>query len=62
MELDYVAFSVVVQEDVWLRRFIAKLGIVRSAVKPITIHYDSMATLAYAKDPKYHRKTKYIDI
>ena len=29
---------------------------------PVTIYSDSMAVLAYAKDPKYHGKTKYIKI
>jgi hypothetical protein len=32
------------------------------ALDPITIHYDSTIALAYAKDPKYHGKTKHIDI
>jgi hypothetical protein len=29
---------------------------------PVTIHCDSMAALPYAKDPKYHGRTKRIDI
>ena len=28
----------------------------------MTIYYDSMVVLAYAKDPKYHGKTKHIQI
>ena len=28
----------------------------------MTIYCDSMVALAYAKDPKYHGKTKYIQI
>ena len=28
----------------------------------ITIHIDGMVVLAYSKDPKYHGRTKYIDI
>ena len=51
-----------VQEGVWLRRFITELGIVARASEPVTIHCNSMATLAYTKDPKYHGKTKYINI
>ena len=31
-------------------------------MNPVTIYSDSMAALAYAKDPKYHKKTKYIEI
>ena len=40
----------------------AKLGVVARALEPITIHFDNMAVLAYAKDPKYHRNTKHIDM
>ena len=28
----------------------------------MTLYYDIMAALAYAKDPKYHGKTKHIQI
>jgi hypothetical protein len=62
MESEYVACSAVVQEAVWLRRFLQRLDIVASAMDLVTIYNDSMATFAYAKDPKYHRKTKHIEI
>ena len=38
------------------------LGIVACNSEPVTIHCGSMAALTYAKDPKYHGKTKHIDI
>ena len=28
----------------------------------MTIHYDSMTTITFMKDPKYHGITKYIDM
>ena len=62
MESEYVACSTVVQEAIWLRRFFQCLDIVASAMDPVTIYSDSMATLAYAKDPNYHGKTKHIKI
>uniref|UniRef100_A0A2N9HS45 Integrase catalytic domain-containing protein n=1 Tax=Fagus sylvatica TaxID=28930 RepID=A0A2N9HS45_FAGSY len=62
MESEYVACSAAVQEAVWLRRFLQRLDIVASAMDPVTIYSDSMAALAYAKDPKYHGKTKHIEI
>jgi hypothetical protein len=62
MEAEYVACLAAVQEAVWLRRFLQHLEIVRDALNPVTIHCDSMAALAYAKDPKYHGRTKHIDI
>lgn len=62
MEAEYVACSAAVQEAVWLRRFLQHLEIVTDASDPVTIHCDSTAALAYAKDPKYHGKSKHIDI
>ena len=62
MESEYVTCSTAVQEGVWLKRFITKLGIVACASETITIYCDNIATLAYAKDPKYHGKTKHINI
>ena len=60
MEAEYVACSSVIQEAVWLRRFLQDIGVVKTTFEPVTLYYDSMAVLAYSKDPKYHRKTKHI--
>ncbi|GMP50698.1 hypothetical protein CsSME_00017211 [Camellia sinensis var. sinensis] len=62
MEAEFVACSSVVQEAVWLRRFLQHLDVVTHTSDPVTIHCDSMAALAYAKDPKYHGRTKHIDL
>jgi hypothetical protein len=57
MEAEYIACFAAVQEAIWLMRFLQHLEIVTDAPKPVMIHCDSTATLAYAKDPKYHGKT-----
>ncbi|GMP96916.1 hypothetical protein CsSME_00045349 [Camellia sinensis var. sinensis] len=62
MEAEFVACSSAVQEAVWLRRFLQHLDVVTHTSDPVTIHCDSMAALAYAKDPKYHGRTKHIDV
>lgn len=62
MEAEYIASSAASQEAVWLRRFLKHLGVVDSAKEAVTIHCDSMAALAYMKDPKYHGKTKHIQM
>ena len=62
MEADYVVYSLTIQEAVWLRRFLQHLEIFKMASEPMTIYCDSMVALAYAKDPKYHGKTKHIQI
>jgi hypothetical protein len=54
MEAEYIAYSAVVQEAVWLKRFLQHLEIIVDALDPAMIHRDSMVALAYAKDPKYH--------
>ena len=60
MEVEYVACSSVIQEAVWLRRFLQHLEIVKTTSKLVTIYCDSMVALAYANDPKHHGKTKHI--
>ena len=62
MEAEYVACSSAIQEAVWLRRFLQHLKIVKTTFELMMIYCDSMVALAYAKDPKYHGKTKHIKI
>jgi hypothetical protein len=62
MEAEFVACSAAVQEAVWLKRFFEHLGFSKNSGSPMTIHCDSQAAMAYVKDPKYHSKTKHIDI
>jgi len=62
MEAEYIACSASVQEAVWLRRFLQRLGILTHASDPVTIYCNSMADLAYAKDPKYHGRTKHMKV
>ena len=62
MEAESVAGSAAVQDGVWLRRFLQEISIVARAQEPVTIYCDSSGIIAYFKDPKYHRKTKHINI
>ena len=60
MEAEFVAFSMAVQEAVWLRNFLGNLiGASDSYVVPM--YNDSQATIAYTKDLKFHCMTKHID-
>ena len=62
MEAEFVACTAAVQEAVWLKRFIEHLGFGNESTNPVLIHCDNTAAIAYTKDPKYHSKTKHIDI
>ena len=62
MEAEYIACCSATQEAVWLRRFLKHLCVTKTATDPILIWSDSMVALAYAKDPKYHGRTKHIEI
>jgi len=60
MEAEYVAYSAVTQDAVWLKKFLYHLKIVKSTSDLVTIYCDNTAAIAVAKDPKYHGKTKHI--
>ncbi|PKI49658.1 hypothetical protein CRG98_029903 [Punica granatum] len=45
-----------------LMRFLQRLEVATQDSKPVLMHYDNMATLAYAKDPKSHGRTKHIEV
>ena len=61
MESKYVACSAAVQEAIWLRRFLQRLGVTTHAEDAVLLYSDITSVLAYAKDPKYHGKAKHIE-
>ena len=62
MESEYVACATAMQEVVWLKRFLQRLGITTHSKEAVTLYSDSTIALGYAKDPKYHEKSKHIEI
>ncbi|KAK4384005.1 hypothetical protein Sango_2738800 [Sesamum angolense] len=60
MEAKYVACTLAVQEDIWLWRFLKSLRILVHIDDVVVIYCDNTAAIAYAKDPKYHGRTKHI--
>ena len=62
MEAEFVALLAIVQERIWLRRFLEHLINKGDAIEHVAIVCDSQAAIAYTKDPKFHAKTKHIDI
>ena len=59
-----MACSAAVQEAVWLSRFLQCLGVTVTthAEDVVLLYSNSTSALAYAKDPKYHGKTKHIEL
>ena len=62
MKAEFITCSAATQKVVWLRRFLPNLIVTTRAKDPMTIHYDSTMTIVFMKDPKYHGRTKHIDM
>jgi hypothetical protein len=56
-----MAASEASREEVWIRNFIDELGVVPGALDPLEILCDNTGTIALAKEPRYHPKTKHIN-
>lgn len=59
-EAEYVALSVATQEAVWLRRLLAGLKV--GSQEPTELMEDNQGTIAMAKNPVSHARTKHIEI
>ena len=62
MEVEFVALSVAVQDGVWLKRFLNHFCVIENVAHSLLVNCDSQAAIAYIKDPKFHHKTKHINI
>ncbi|XP_075098864.1 secreted RxLR effector protein 161-like [Nicotiana tabacum] len=62
MEAEYVALASATQEVIWLKRFLEHLLDIAKNTEPVLVYCDSEATISSTKDPKFHCKTKHIDI
>ena len=59
METEYIAASKVVKEVFWYKKFAAELGVMSSNAIPL--YYDNNGTIALAKEPRSHQKSKHIE-
>ena len=60
-EAEYMALSEATQEAVWLKVFLCELGEMASD-DAIKIYEDNQGSIALAKNPEFHKRTKHIDI
>ncbi|GKC28990.1 zinc finger, CCHC-type containing protein [Tanacetum coccineum] len=60
MESEFVALVVVGKEAEWLRNMILEITLWSKPIAPISIRYDSAATLAKAYSQMYNRKSRHL--
>ncbi len=59
-EAEYIALSMATQEGIWLRRLMN--DIVLRQDNPSVIYEDNQGAIGLSKNPKFHSRTKHIDI
>ena len=59
-EAEYIAASKAAKEAVWIRNFIAELGVVPSISGPVDLYCDNNGAIAQAKESRSHQKSKHI--
>ena len=59
MEAEYIAASKAVKEVFWYKKFAAELGVMSSDAIPL--YCDNNGTIALAKEPRSHQKSKHIE-
>lgn len=60
-EAEYMALTEAIQEAVWLKAFLFELGEMKSD-EAVKIYEDNQGSIALAKNPEFHKRTKHIDI
>ncbi|KAL0544038.1 hypothetical protein IC582_019149 [Cucumis melo] len=61
MEAEYVATCEAAKEAVWLRKFLHDLEVVPNMNLPITLYCDNSGAVANSKEPRSHKRGKYIE-
>ena len=61
-ESEYIALSGACQEAVWLRRLLADIHVGLEQKGPSTIYEDNQGAIELAKNPRFHNRTKHIDV
>ena len=54
IEAEYIAASDAAKETVWLKKFIANLGVIPSISKPIPTLCDNNGAITQVKEPRSH--------
>ena len=60
IEDEYIGASEAAKEAVWMKKFITELGVVSRIEQPVPLYCDNTRTVAQAKEPISHHKSKHI--
>ena len=60
MEAEYVACCLATQEAIWLRSFLQDIDLTPGINDLVEMFCDNTTTIQFARDPKFHRKTKHL--
>ena len=58
-EAEYIAAVEASKEELWLKSLVELFGVMQSSV---LVHCDSQSAIHLAKDQRYHKRTKHIDV
>ena len=59
-EAEYISASEAAKEVVWIRKFIAEIGVIPSISGLVDLYCDNNGAIAQAKEPRSHQKSKHI--
>ncbi|XP_061336490.1 secreted RxLR effector protein 161-like [Gastrolobium bilobum] len=59
-EAEYIAALEAAKEAVWIKKFVAELGVVPSIVDPIPLYCDNTSAIAQGKEPQSHQRSKHV--
>ena len=59
-EAEYIIACEAAKEAVWLKKFVMELGVVPASLSSITLYCDNSGAVAQSKEPRNHRKGKYV--
>jgi hypothetical protein len=57
---EYIAASEAAKEGIWIKKFVAELGMVLSASEPLELYCDNNGAIAQAKEPRSPQKSKHV--
>ena len=58
-EAEYITLTEAIKEAIWLKGLVSELGFKQEVVE---VSCDSSSVIQLSKDPKFHERTKHIDV